>query len=81
MVVSLHRRVVKNAFFVHPKARATSSCLLQNTLWIRPFKNAFKAEIVNLANSLSPPSIVRKVLIGSKNNKGTYAMLGKSQGS
>ena len=38
VVVSLHRRVVKNAFFVHPKARATSSCLLQNTLWIRPLQ-------------------------------------------
>ena len=36
---------------------------------------------VKFANSLSPPSIVKKVRTGSKSSQGTYVMPGKSQGS
>ena len=34
-------------------------------------KNAFKAGSVKFANSLSPPSIVKKVRTGSKSSQGT----------
>ena len=43
-------------------------------------KNAVKVGSVKFANSLSPPSIVKKVRTGSKSSQGTYAMPGKSQG-
>ena len=36
-----------------------------------PSKNAFKVGTVNLANSLSPPSIVKKLHNGGKNSQGT----------
>ena len=52
-------------------ARATSYCLLPDTFWLRAFKNAFKAGTENFANSLSPPSIVKKVRTGNKNSQGT----------
>ena len=55
----------------HPIARATSYCLLPDTFWLRASKNAFKVGSVRFANSLSPPSIVRKVLTGSKSGQGT----------
>ena len=51
-------------------ARATSYCLLPDTFWLRAFKNAFKAGTENFANSLSPPSIVKKVRNGNKNSQG-----------
>ena len=35
------------------------------------FKNAFQVGSVNFANSLSPPSIVKKILTGSKSGQGT----------
>ena len=35
------------------------------------FKNAFKVGRVKFANSLSPPSIVKKVRTGSKSSPGT----------
>ena len=44
-------------------------------------KNGFKVGSVKFTNSLSPPSIVKKVRTGSKSSQGTYAMPGKSQGS
>ena len=44
-------------------------------------KNAFKVGSVKFANSLSPPSIAKKVRTGSKSSQGTSAMPGKSQGS
>ena len=55
----------------HPKERATSYCLLPDTFWLQAFKNVFKAGSVKFANSLSPPSIVKKVRTGSKSSQGT----------
>ena len=49
-----------------PIARAKRYCLLPDTFWLRAFKNAFKAGTVNLANSLSPPFIEKKVHTVSK---------------
>ena len=54
-----------------PIARATSCCLLLDTFWLRAFKNAFKVGSVKFSNSLSPPSIVKKVRTGSKSSQGT----------
>ena len=55
---------------VHPIAR-TSYCLLPDTLWLRAYKNAFKIGSVKSANSLSLPSIVKKVHTGRKSSQGT----------
>ena len=55
----------------HPIAQATSYCLLPDTFWQRASKNAFKVGSVKLANSLSLPSIVKKVGTGSKSSQGT----------
>ena len=55
--------------------------LLPDTFWPRASKNAFKVGNVKFANSLSPPSIVKKVRTGSESSKGTYSMPDKSQGS
>ena len=55
----------------HPTARATSYCLLPDTFRLRASKNAFKVGSVKFANSLSPPSIVKKVRTGSKSSQGT----------
>ena len=54
-----------------PIARATSYCLLPDTFWLWASQNAFKVGSVKFANSLSPPSIVKKVLTGSKSSQGT----------
>ena len=56
----------------HPIARATSYCLLPDTL-LRPraSKNAFKVGSVKFTNSLSPPYIVKKVRTGSKSSEGS----------
>ena len=48
----------------HSITRTTSYCLFADTLWLRSFKNTFKVGIVNFANSLSSPSIAKKVLTG-----------------
>ena len=53
----------------HPIARATSYCLMPDT--IRASKNAFKVGSVKFANSVSPPSTVKKVCTGSKSSQGT----------
>ena len=55
----------------YPIARATSYCLLPDTFWLRASKNVFKVGSVKFANSLSPPSIVKKVRTGSKSSQGT----------
>ena len=55
----------------HPIARATSYCLLPDTFWLQTSKNAFKVGSVKFANSLSSPSIVKKVRTGSKSSHGT----------
>ena len=52
-------------------ARATSYCLLPDTYWLRASKNVFKVGSVKFANSLSPPSMVKKVRTGSKSSQGT----------
>ena len=54
----------------HPKARATSYCLLPDTFSLRASKNVFKVGRVKFANTLSPPSIVKKVRTGSKSSQG-----------
>ena len=55
----------------HPIAQATSYCLLPDTFWLQVSKNAFKVGSVKFGNSLSPPSIVKKVRTGSESNQGT----------
>ena len=54
-----------------PIARPTGYCLLPDTFWLRASKNVFKVGSVKFANSLSPPSIVKKVRTGSKSSQGT----------
>ena len=51
----------KKCVLGHPTTRATSYCLLPNTFWLWASKNAFKVGTVKYANSLSPPSFVKKV--------------------
>ena len=65
------REFVEKMHFGHPIAWATSYCLLPDTLWLQASKNAFKVGSVKFANSLSPPSIVKKVRTGSKSSQGT----------
>ena len=48
---------LKKCILGHPIARATSYCLLPDTLWLQASKNAFTVSSVKSANSLSPPSI------------------------
>ena len=60
-----------NYVFGHPIATATSYCLLPDRFRLRASKNAFKAGSVKFTNSLSSPSIVKKVCIGSKSSQGT----------
>ena len=55
----------------HPIARVTSYCLLPDTFWLRASKNAFKVGSVKFANSLSPPSTLKKVRTGSKSSQRT----------
>ena len=57
--------------FGAPLTQATSYCLLQDTFWLRASKNAFEVGSIKFANSLSPPSIVKKVRTGSKSSPGT----------
>ena len=45
--------------------------LLPDTFWPPASKNVFKVGSVKFANSLSPPSIVKKVCTGSKSSQGT----------
>ena len=61
----------KKCVLGHPVARATSYCLLPDALRLRTSKNVIKTGSVKFANSLSPPSIVKKVRTGSKNSQGT----------
>ena len=77
--VSLHRFSAdqkiasswKKCVMGHPMARATSYCLLPDTFCLRAFKNIFKVGSVKFADSLSPPSIVKKVRTESKSCQGT----------
>ena len=55
----------------HPIPRAASYFLLPDTFCLRASKNVFKVSRVKFANSLSPPSIVKKVRTGSKSSQGT----------
>ena len=52
---------------------STSNKLLfvASTFWLRASQNVFKIGNVKFANSLSPPSIVKKVRTGSKSSQGT----------
>ena len=61
----------KKCIVGHPIAQATSYCLLPDTFLLQASKNAFKVGSVKFANSLSPPSIVKKVRTGSKSSHGT----------
>ena len=63
--------VKKLSVLGHPIAQATSYCLLPDTLWLPASKNAFIVGSVKFANSLSLPSIVKKVRTGSKSSQGT----------
>ena len=61
----------KKCVLGHPITQATSYCLLPGTFWLQASKNVFKVGSVKFANSLSPPSIVKKVCTGSKSSQGT----------
>ena len=61
----------KKCILGHPIARATSYCLFPDTEWLRASKNAFKVGSVKFANSLSLPSVVKKVHTRSKSSQGT----------
>ena len=51
----------KKCILGHPIARATGYCLLPDTFWLRASRNVFKVGGVKFANSLSWPSIGKKV--------------------
>ena len=72
----------KIASFVlgHPIARATSYCLLPDTFGIRAYKNVFRVGSVKFANSLSPPSSVKKVRTKVKAAKGLKRCRAKVKG-
>ena len=55
----------KRSVLGHPIARATGYCLLPDTFWLW----ASKVGSVKFANSLSPPSTVKKVRTGSKRSQ------------
>ena len=61
----------KKCVLGRPIAWAASYCFLPDTFWLRASKNAFKVSSVKFANSLSLPSIVKKVRTGSKSSQGT----------
>ena len=61
----------KKCVLGYPIAQATCYCLLPDTFWLRAFKNVFKVGSAKFANSLSLPSIVKKVCAGSKSSQGT----------
>ena len=71
--VSLRRFLAeqKKSVLGHPIARTTSYCLLLDTFWLRTSKNAFNVGSVKFINSLSPPSIVKKVRTESKSSQWT----------
>ena len=56
----------KKCILGHPIAQAASYCLLPDTFWLWASKNAFKVGSIKFANSLSPPSFVKKVCTRSK---------------
>ena len=58
--------------FVERMRFGTSYGLLPDSFWLRASKNVFKVGSVKFANSLSPPSIVKKVRTGSKSRQGTW---------
>ena len=61
----------KKCFWGHPIAQATSYCWLPDTFWLRASRNAFEVGSVKFTNSLSLPSIVKKVHTGTKSSQGT----------
>ena len=69
--VSLHHFLADQKIGFHgkflglPIARAARYCFLLDTFWLRASGNAFKVGSVKFANSLSLPSIVKKVRTGS----------------
>ena len=60
---------VKKCFLA--SCSTNNKLLLPDTFWLWAFKNAFQAGTVNFTNSLSLPSIVKKVCTGSKSGQGT----------
>ena len=59
---------------------STSNKLLPDTLGLRASKNAFKVGSVKFTNSLSSPSIVKKVCTRSKSSKGLKQCRAKVKG-
>ena len=70
----------KKCVLGHPIVQATSYCLFPDTLGLRGSKNAFKVGSVKFANSLSPPSIVRKYAPEVKAAKGLKHCQAKVKG-
>ena len=75
-IMSLWKKIVLG----HPIARATSYCLLPYTFWLWASKNVFKVGSVKFTNSLSPPSIVKKVCTEVKAAKGLKQYWAKVKG-
>ena len=77
--VSLHRFLADQKIVIswkkyilgHPIVWATSYCLLPDTFWLQASKNLLKLAVQKFANSLLPPSIVKKVRTRSKSSQGT----------
>ena len=65
------REFVKKMHFGASYSTSNKYCLLPDTFWLRASKNVFKVGSLKFANSLSPPSIVKKVRTGSKSSQGT----------
>ena len=63
--------VEKNAFWGILKHEQLVIAYFQTHYDYVPPQNAFNAGSVKFANSLSPPSIVKKVPTGSKSSQGT----------
>ena len=85
MEVSLHHfsadpKITSLCILRHPIARATSYCFLPDTFRLWASKNVFKVGSVKFANSLSPPSIVKKVRAEVKAVKGLKRCQAKVKG-
>ena len=61
-------------FLAHQKIASSSSnklLLISRHIMTTGLKNAFNVGSIKFANSLSPPSIAKKVRTGSKSSQGT----------
>ena len=65
------REFVEKMRFVASYSTSNKLLLIARHIMTTGLQNAFKVGSVKFANSLSPPSIVKKVPTGSNSNQGT----------